>query len=325
MDPPALAVPPGFQIVQFSGPLLIADLLHWGLFGTLSVQVYLYYQAFPNDKLSTKSLVYLVYALELVETILITHDSFSAFGYGFGDLLAITKVDYDWLSIPVMSGVVAFIGQAFYAWRIYLLSKSWVISALIVITALTSSVGAFFTGAFVLEAGNLALLNTRKVSVAAGVWCGASALSDVIIAVCMTYYLSKRDTGYRQTHVLISRIIRLTIETGSLTALVAVASLGLFFGYPGHTYYVTATALIPKLYANSMLVVLNSRFQILGGRATYTSSMDLMSTPDHLRHTGTDAGSGPAHVVRINREFESDGALPDQVEMKGMRVANLAV
>ncbi|KAJ7703724.1 hypothetical protein B0H17DRAFT_1194207 [Mycena rosella] len=199
-----------------SGPLLLANLLHWGLFGTLSVQSYLYYQAFPKDKLSTKWLVYSVYALELVETILITYGAFAAFGYGFGDISALTNVNFDWLSIPVMSGLVAFVGQSFYAYRIHLLSKSWIISALIVIMALTSSVGGFLTGAFVLEAGNLALLNTRKVSAAAGVWCGASAFSDIIIAVSMIYYLSKRDTGYRNAG-LDFQVVRLTIETGALT------------------------------------------------------------------------------------------------------------
>jgi hypothetical protein len=65
----------------------------------------LYYLAFPKDRLSTKCLVYGVYALEVVETILVTHDSFAAFGYGFGDISALTRIDFNWLSIPIMSGL----------------------------------------------------------------------------------------------------------------------------------------------------------------------------------------------------------------------------
>ncbi|KAJ7463925.1 hypothetical protein FB451DRAFT_1403315 [Mycena latifolia] len=41
MDPQALPLtpPPGFQIVQLTAPLLMCNLLAWGLFGALSVQV----------------------------------------------------------------------------------------------------------------------------------------------------------------------------------------------------------------------------------------------------------------------------------------------
>ncbi|KAJ7467570.1 hypothetical protein FB451DRAFT_1401572 [Mycena latifolia] len=339
-SPLVLATPPPFHIVEFSGPVLLADVLHWGLFGALTVQLYLYYEAFPHDRLPTKCLVYGVYAIELVETILITHDAFASFGYGFGSLAALTRIDFDWLDIPIMSGLVAFLGQSFYAYRVYVLSKSLFVPVLILIVSLTSSVGAFLTGAFILEAGNLALLNNRKISAAAGVWCGASALCDIIIAVGMTYYvsflfssllilsdlellleLSKKITGFRQTQALVSKVIRLTLETGSLTALVAVTNLTLFFAFPGRAYYVTAAGVLPTLYANCILVVLNARCQILGGRATYASSTDFSSTSSYLRNVGTHAASAnDTHPVMTHREVLSDTAMYDRVQMKSMGI-----
>ncbi|KAF8133565.1 hypothetical protein K438DRAFT_1739065 [Mycena galopus ATCC 62051] len=323
MDP-GTTVPPGFHVVELSGPLLLADFLLWGLFGTLSVQMYLYYLAFPKDRLSTKCLVYGVYTLELVETIIITRDAFATFGYGFSDISALNKINFNWLTIPVMSGLVAFIGQFFYAYRVYVLSKSHFIPVLIVVVSLISSIGGFITGGFAFQAGDLTHLN-QKTHVAVGVWCGASALSDIIIAVCMTYYLSKRDTGFRQTRVLVSKVVRLTIETGSLTALAAVINLTLFFAFPDRTYYTVPAALMPKLYANSILIILNARFQIVGGRATYASAMDVMSTPTYLRNTETDAGtrnhgSQPSHWVTIDREVMSDGVVDEKIEMKGIAI-----
>ncbi|KAJ7080924.1 hypothetical protein B0H15DRAFT_474013 [Mycena belliarum] len=319
------AVPPSLRIVDFSGPLIIAVLLHWGLFGTLSVQIYLYYQAFPNDRPSTKCLVYIVYVIELAQTILMTHDIFLVFGAGFGNLVALTKIYFDWLTVPVMSGVVALIGQSFYAYRVYVLSESWIIPLLIVVISLTSTAGAFVTGALSFQAGNIIRLNSRNTSVAVGVWCGASALSDVMIAICMTYYLTKRDTGYRQTRVLISKLIRLTIETGSLTAVVVLTGLALFFAFPSRTYYTAAAAIIPKLYANSMLAVLNARLQILGGRGTSVSSIDMISTPTYLHAAGPGVnasearhGSTVSHVT-ITREVLSDRSLNEDIELKGMR------
>ncbi|KAJ7113797.1 hypothetical protein C8R44DRAFT_984473 [Mycena epipterygia] len=352
---------PDFHIVDFSGPLFIAGPLHWGLFGILSIQLYLYYQAFPNDRSRTKCLVYTVYAIESVQTILLTYDAFMVFGNGFGDLATLTKVYFDWMTVPVMSGlgslskahwivinlvpnIVAFIGQSFYAYRIHVLSKSWFIPWLIVAISLTSSVGAFITGVLSFEAGNIALLNNRKTSVAVGVWCGASALSDLIIAVYMTYYvnflayssslsdpfkLSKYDTGFRQTHILVSKLIRLIIETGTLTAMVVLTGLALFFAFPGRAYYAAVAAIIPELYANSILVVLNARFQIAGGRATHISAMDIISAPNFLHSTsphadvtGTRNNIGCSQVA-ISCEVFSDENFHEHIELKTMNTPHV--
>ncbi|KAJ7113850.1 hypothetical protein C8R44DRAFT_795868 [Mycena epipterygia] len=318
-------VSPDYHIVDFSGPLVIASLLHWGLFGTLSVQIYLYYQAFPNDRPFTKCLVYTISVIELVQTILLTYDIFMVFGYRFGDFSALTKIYFDWLTIPLLSGLVAFIGQSFYAFRVSVLSKSRIIPWLIVFISLASSVGAFITGAFALEAGNLVNLNNRRTSVAVGVWTGASALNDVIIAVCMSYYLSKQSSGFRQTQILVSKLIRLIIETGSLTAVVAVVGLALFYAFPGRVYYTTVVAIVPKLYANSILVVLNARFYIVGGRETQASSFDIISVPPFLHNTGSGADAsgtlnfnpGSSHVA-IGREVFADDNLHHNVELKTM-------
>ncbi|KAF8142933.1 hypothetical protein K438DRAFT_1634528, partial [Mycena galopus ATCC 62051] len=280
---------------------IVAYLLHWGLFGTLSIQLYLYYQAFPNDRLSNKCLVYGVYIVELAQTILVTHDAFSNFGYGFGNLSALTNMHFDWLTVPIMSGfAVACVGQSFYAYRVYILSKSKITPILIVAVSLTSMVGALITGAFSFIAGDITRLNNRRTSTAVGVWCAGSAACDILIATCMTYYLMKGGSGYRQTRVLISKLIRLTVETGSITAVVALSNLILFFAFPGKTYYTTPALIMPKLYANTILAVLNSRFQILGGRATYMSSSDtanILTTPTYLRPRDTPISGNSSNIA----------------------------
>lgn len=65
----------------------------------------LYHEAFPRDKWTSKLPVYSVYIIELVQTILVTHDSMDIFGFGFGDIEAATAIHFDWLTVPMMSGV----------------------------------------------------------------------------------------------------------------------------------------------------------------------------------------------------------------------------
>ncbi|PBK84751.1 hypothetical protein ARMGADRAFT_893202, partial [Armillaria gallica] len=251
----------------------IGCLLNWGLFGTLSVQLYLYYLAFPNDRRFIKYLVYGIYVIEFVETMLVAHDMFATFGYGFGDMDALNKMTLYWLASPIISAVVSCAGQVFYAYRIFIVSKSRIISIFIICVSLTSSAAAIMTAICTFQAGSVSKFINRKTCIAVGIWCGASALCDILIAICMTYYASsfslslmRSTTDFRRTRTLVTKIIRLTIETGSVTAVVALLSFALFIAFPHQYFYATPVLLMPKLYANCVYMVLNSRFQIIGGR-----------------------------------------------------------
>ncbi|KAK0454285.1 hypothetical protein EV421DRAFT_408663 [Armillaria borealis] len=309
-------VPDGYPIEMLSGPLIIGYLLHWGLFGTLSVQLYLYYLAFPKDKKFTKCLVYGIYIVEFVQTMLVTYNAFATFGYGFGDIDALTAIYSGWLTVPIMSGIVACVGQVFYAYRIFILSRSRTVPTLITCVSLTSAVAAIITGIYTFEAGDVTKLDNRKTATASGIWCGASALCDIIIAICMTYYLMRSNPSFRQTRMLVTKLIRLSIETGSVTALVALVTGILFLAFPHKTFYGAPVLIVPKLYANTVLVVLNSRFRIMGGRDTYTSSTDISITSTMIRDITsqstegtrpTDGVQGRVSVVAIPKEVFDGG------------------
>ncbi|KDR71254.1 hypothetical protein GALMADRAFT_797189 [Galerina marginata CBS 339.88] len=91
----------------------------------------------------------------------------------------------------------------------------------------------------------------------------------------MTYYLKRQDSEFKRTRVLLYSIIRLTIETGSLTAAIAILSLILVF-LPGKpTYYQTSVAVLGKVYSNSMMVLLNSRMRIRGSNDPSISTFEV--------------------------------------------------
>ncbi|PBK86485.1 hypothetical protein ARMGADRAFT_1126953 [Armillaria gallica] len=193
---------------------IVASLLHWGLFGTLSVQLYLYYLAFLNNKKFVKYLVYGIYIVKLVQTILASHDVFATFGYGFGDLDALTDIHFYWLIVPIMSAMIACVRQVFYAYRIFKVSNP----AHLLQVSLTSFVAGIIGGVYGFQAGNITKLNNRKISTTF-IWCGGSALCDIIIAICMTYYLMHNSTSFRQTRIIVTKLIHLIIETGSVTGM----------------------------------------------------------------------------------------------------------
>ncbi|KAF9479831.1 hypothetical protein BDN70DRAFT_664704 [Pholiota conissans] len=254
---------PQSDFSRTAGPLLIAYMLNWGLYGVLSLQVYLYYLAFPRDRLGNKALVYGTYLLETAQVIIFTANGFQTFAVGFGNPQVLNGVQTFWFAAPMLTGIVAFIAQIFYAYRISVLSQKRHVAALVTLFSLTQLAASFAIGIQVKDAGLFSRLLKRRALITVGVWQGSSAACDILIAIAMTYYLKSRDSGIEETHALVTRIIRLTIETGTLTATIAVVSLML--GYlPGQpSYYRTTVSVLAKLYSNSMMVVLNSRMRVV--------------------------------------------------------------
>ncbi|KAJ7614806.1 hypothetical protein FB45DRAFT_936106, partial [Roridomyces roridus] len=88
----------------------------------------------------------------------------------------------------------------------------------------------------------------------------------------MIFYL-RRETPV-STHMKnrLAAIVRATIGTGTLTALVAVSQIFIIFAFPTYMYYSTGAWTLGKLYSNSLLVLLNARAVVVGGRDDQTST-----------------------------------------------------
>jgi hypothetical protein len=126
----------------------------------------LYYLAFPDDKTSKKVLVYSIYLLETVQAILLLMSDIYSYGYlaGYmpvttsnGDIIftfrppdgASVVFNSSWVGIPLLGGLgmvsqmksqssnllptkVTLAVQSFYAYRLLVFTRSWVIVILIV-------------------------------------------------------------------------------------------------------------------------------------------------------------------------------------------------
>ncbi|KAK7464849.1 hypothetical protein VKT23_006054 [Stygiomarasmius scandens] len=259
----ALGIPD--DIVKIAGPLALGYLLSSILYGVLVLQIYLYYIAFPNDRRIIKALVYGCFALNTAQTILNVIDAFDIFGSGFGDITALQNMRRAGISVPIMTGLISCSVQVFYGYQIYILSRSKILVGSIVATAVTQCIGALVEGVYVVKINNLFSFQ-RKTFIECTVWLAGSALCDIIIAVSMTIYLLRAKRGFRRTHAIIVRLIRLIIETGTATAIVALIDSILFLTIQRYPYYTLPARCLGKIYANSLMVILNSRMKVVGGR-----------------------------------------------------------
>lgn len=80
-------------------------------------------------------------------------------------------------------------------------------------------------------------------------------MNDIVICLCMIYYLHKSNTGFRQTSTLLTKFIRLTVETGLVCAAFAILDLSFYVRWQENNFHLAPSVPLSKLYSNSLLVV----------------------------------------------------------------------
>jgi len=242
---------------NITGPTLLGILFNWGLMGVLAVQLYLFYEN-SKDRWAIKTLVYVLALLDIMQTVMVTADAFYWFVYGFGNPIQLDHPFLNSLDVPILDSIISLIVQAFYCWRIYFLRKGMVIPILILIVSLAQSSAGILTGVRNYQIGHLSL--SSEYIVTETIWLAGGAVADVAIAVVLAWTLLSGRNGSRPAYnSMLSRLIRLIVETNALTAGVAVVAIALFWGFPGTALVSVPIAIIGKLYTNCLLALFNNR------------------------------------------------------------------
>lgn len=64
-----------------------------------------YYLSFPKDPLYMKVTVYSSFILELLQTALVTHDTWEIFANNFGDMAGLNNLRFLWFTLPILGGI----------------------------------------------------------------------------------------------------------------------------------------------------------------------------------------------------------------------------
>ncbi|ESK86289.1 hypothetical protein Moror_16590 [Moniliophthora roreri MCA 2997] len=292
------------DIVWLAFPRLLGFAFNWGLIGALSVQVYVYYMTFRNDRLFFKALVYTVFLLDWAQTISATYDASQWFAFGWGDLEALDNLYSEFLNVPILTSIIGAIVQIFFGWRIWTLSKSKAVFAFIITMALLQLAGAAAVGHYLIikprETNDIPGLPK-----AVGVRLGTSAAVDIVIASCMTFYLLRNRSEFAfQTNAVITKLVRLTVETGVITAAAAIVDLIFFLSMHNNALHQISGVNLAKLYTNSLMMLFNNRSKLQNdfGSSVEDTEIRLESTGRGgrrgLESNGTDATVFHATTVK---------------------------
>ncbi|KAH7929132.1 hypothetical protein BV22DRAFT_1081427 [Leucogyrophana mollusca] len=251
------ATGPDSTLAYLVGPQVMGLFFNWGLLGVLSVQTVVYHVSFPHDTVAVKTLVYGIYVVEFVQTVLVTHDAFHWLVYSWGNLEGLEAINLSWFDVPVMAGCISTAVQLFFCWRIRVLGNMKVLPLIIAMFSVTQGISAITSGFMVLKIGTFAEIN--KILPVTTVWLVGSAIADVLIAGTMTYLLITLKSPFPRTDRVVNRLIRLIVETGILTATCAILDLVLFIVFQHNNLHTCPATTLAKLYSNTLLVIFNNR------------------------------------------------------------------
>ncbi|KAH7335837.1 hypothetical protein B0J17DRAFT_668007 [Rhizoctonia solani] len=238
------------------GPILLGTIVNIWLYGIMVTQTAMYYVTFPKDHRWIKMLVAYMFFIDTLNSIF---DIGLVWKYTitlFGDFQGILVSSW-WFNLePLITVMISSSTQGFFAWRIAKLTghawMGWAIalSAFIQFAAgLASTIGTFIVRDFV---------RFQELRAAVITWLGLSALTDIVITCILSWHLHTHRTGFPKTDDVITRLVRLTVQTGLITTVWATTDLVTYLCW-SHNLHLFFQLPLCKLYTNSLMSTLNSR------------------------------------------------------------------
>ncbi|KAK0430846.1 hypothetical protein EV421DRAFT_2090548 [Armillaria borealis] len=222
------------------------------LLGMIFVQYYMYFIKYQRrDKLWIRIFVYALLLVNVGGTVLYMVDMYMALILNFGNAARST-----WHSAltAIMAGAV----QLFFAWRVKVLTSSWISASSVCFTALLAVAGGIATAAEANAQQAVTDFQTFKITVI--IWLVSSCVCDFLITGALVWYLYRgHKTGFEQSDELMDRIIRLTVQTGLITSICAMLDLITFLAIASPNVHIIFTGMLGKLYTNALMSSLNAR------------------------------------------------------------------
>ncbi|KAL0952889.1 hypothetical protein HGRIS_007108 [Hohenbuehelia grisea] len=117
--------------------------------------------------------------------------------------------------------------------------------------------GGIATGVKVALGREFTVLMGNKPS--AVTWLMSSVAADILITGSLLSFLHRHKTGVPRTDDLISKIIRMTLQTGLITSICAILDVTLILTELDTTMFALFDFCVAKLYTNALLSTLNAR------------------------------------------------------------------
>ncbi|KAF7292085.1 hypothetical protein MIND_01234900 [Mycena indigotica] len=255
------------------------------LMGVMIVQVYIYATTYSRDSKWIKVFIAVLTVADTLNTAFMIYYMYDTLILHFGDFNYLGSANWIFATDPAMVGLIGAMVEGFYAWRIFALTKSYIITGLVGFCAAADFFGAMATAAAISYIPQFARFTEFQETVI--VWIVGATTADLLITGTLVFYLNTHRTGFSSTDTKLDKLIRLTMQTGMISFAFSMVHLGLYLGYPTglHLLFNFPQS---KLYSNSLMSTLNAR----GGWGQRTEAAD----SQHANYPNTGSNNVPLQV-----------------------------
>ncbi|KAI0371924.1 hypothetical protein BV20DRAFT_1051116 [Pilatotrama ljubarskyi] len=230
------------------GAVFLGSIAAACFYGITVVQTWMYYGRGRGDRLYLKCLVFLLWALDSLHLVFVTHTVYTYAVKDFANFLALEVPVWSVLAQVIVTGVSDLIVRG-----IFLSKRNWILISTIVVTSLVVFGGSI---AFAVKGFSLAgFFDLFEISDILYISLGAGVVADILIAASI-------------------------VNTGALTSLCALLCLISYATMPNNFVFIAFYFVLPKLFLNSLLATLNARRPLREASASMVSiPLSVTTTP----------------------------------------------
>ncbi|KAK0207499.1 hypothetical protein IW262DRAFT_1530184 [Armillaria fumosa] len=254
------------ELAKSYGAVAIGALCASLLSGAVAIQTILYYKFYPSDFLRVKFLVFIIWFLDICHTTFIWISIWDCFISHFGDFGRTDEYRSDRRgnrSADVLSPLLLCTSYIY-------ARRNWLITCPILIAA------TLRLGSACVSTSEMIRLKTYSGFIEKFGWVftlglSMSSVADILITVSLFCLLQSSRTDTESINAIIDSLILYTFETGALTCAGTIVDMACWVSMKSNLIFLGIHFVIGKLYANSLLVTLNTRRGLRQGQTIYFS------------------------------------------------------
>ncbi|KAF8971743.1 hypothetical protein BDZ97DRAFT_1913654 [Flammula alnicola] len=251
------------------GVLLLGLFFNTYLYGLVTYQFLVYKNTKFNDAPWIKAIVGILFVVDTAHSMVAVYSAWNTCVTNYNNPASLATVGWTIPFTAVATSVAAIFTQIFLGHRVFKLTRSTAIVAVIGIFSFVGFVFGVYSGVrsgIINEVKNFDPLTPFVIT-----WLSCQTCADLLITVVLSVVLARARTGFRKTDTVINRLIRGAIQTGLFASLFALADLFSFVLHRNTNLYAMFAYPIGRIYTNTLLDTLNSRIELKLMNATIGS------------------------------------------------------
>ncbi|KAJ6504255.1 hypothetical protein C8R47DRAFT_183518 [Mycena vitilis] len=274
------------------GPILIGAHLNTCLFGVSASQFTTYYASSRGraDSVVIRLLVFWEFIISAFDTATSVYFIWLYLVENLFNPAFLQSAPWPLTAVPLLTALSACPVQIFMACRVFQLSQSRVLFALLATLTVAHGAIAAATSLLAFEVADFNAGSALKP--VADSWLGITVVNDLSITVFLIYYLNRSRTGFRRTDGVLVRLMRSALESAAFATFFSIMVLIMFTKFPATGFHLMFSQPMGRIYTSTLLSTLNNRESLrrdlVGGTYEFTESLNFRPTPNAAAVTVTE-------------------------------------